>query len=256
MTFEKLRGIILPLIALVVVLAGGYGVWNLATGGVEGVINGTKISFGTSNATGERPVLPEEHERAVDGLVDTIKKMLGDKQDCFLRYPGGPALGKKGTGLFFSKADEKTSLIVKGGVGGEQIIKTVDIKMMKPCVIAGEGDYADKFFEKFIDKDDVNERYFNPVDNIRIRYDVGEGWGMTCTNGNRLEHSDGPNKYCNNFNDGQLLFTPDGEHICFFTNNFAPFINADEHGIDEDWFGGDSDSLVNKFKEGKLTKCE
>ena len=222
------------------------------------------IDLGAEEVTSEEASIPVEHQQAIRGFTREIRNMLGStNRDCFANYGGFPDLSSYGTSLRFTSQGGRTTLFVYGGADGRQLITDLSEEFdgMIPCVIAGSDKLTENFFSKFINKEQVEGGYFNPVDRITLLYDAisGDiGTGITCSNGNRImtgpEGSNGPNYYCNNFEDGGMLFTPDNKHICFFPTN--TYKNADQHGIDNDYVSGnEARSLLNQFNNGQLQSC-
>jgi hypothetical protein len=266
---------IIPVIALIISLMFYYSP-DSGFDKLEVAVNSLKeyapdINLGAEEITSEEAKISIEHQRAIRGLAREIRNMLNPSvpNNCFSNYGGFPDLLSYGTSLRFSSQGGRTTLFVYGGTDGRKLITDLseEFEGMVPCVIAGSDSVTQNFFAKFIDKNPVTSGYFNPVDKVTILYDEevsdqGKSFGpsqdrlfgLECSNGNRImtgpESDEGPNRYCNNFEDGGMLFTPDNKHICFFPTNWVD--NHDQHGIDNDYVSG---NLVNQFNSGLLTKC-
>ena len=109
----------------------------------------------------------------------------------------------------------------------------VEFPGMIPCVIAGPNNEAENFLNYFLKSEapQLIYPYYQNVNSLTILYST-DG-----RNGNRLTvkdfDEDTVNDQSNNLDNGGLLFTPDGHHICFF-----PTGGTDEDGIEEDWLTG------------------
>ncbi|MFH1405775.1 MAG: hypothetical protein ABIG52_00990 [Nanoarchaeota archaeon] len=216
-------------------------------------------------------VLPAEHLLAIKSLKNAINATLqSSKKDCFTDYGQLPDLGHRGTSIEFRYENGKTIMSVYGGVDGRKLIPelTTEFNEMVPCVIAGSNDVTKGFFKKFINKEEgVTSGYFSPTNYVRLFYWEGEGYTAGvggCRNGNRIMtmppseenwfYDQGPNKYCDNLEDGGRFFSPDNKHICFMPTNWAD--NADEHGIDNDYISStENKGIPNRISRGELTQC-
>ncbi|MBU0727473.1 hypothetical protein KKA95_02205 [Patescibacteria group bacterium] len=210
-------------------------------------------------------IISEAHASTIIGLREAINHILqSNNKDCFMRYGGLPDLGHRATSIEFIYEDGITTMFVYGGTDGRHLIPELvtEFEEMIPCVIAGSDSVGENFFNKFIEEDQsITSGYFNPVDYVRIFGWEGEGWdaGFNCDDGNRImtqreESSTGPNRYCDNFEDGGIFFSPDNRHICFIPTNSET--NADQHGIENDYVGGTkSNSLSIQLNGNGLTRC-
>lgn len=239
--------ILVPLVFFFIVLAiffGGEGMF----GEVKQAILGAKkvlpdVSIGLEEQKAE-VTIPDAQRGEITKLRQTISGMLGKgKENCFANYDGFSELGEAATSLLFELRGEKTVLTVYGGAGGKQIITDLsgELAAMNPCVIAGEGGVSEHFFKHFIEDGKIIYPYFSPVNSLTILFSTND--------------IDVPDlDLVNNLEDNGWLFTPDGEHICFFpTNQVADY---DDAGIDNDYFIlGEENSIQNLIKQGKLQQC-
>jgi hypothetical protein len=236
--------VIMFAIIFTAVLYSPSGAFEKGKSAVEGVKELVpNVSIGDSGLVGGTPEISSLHSKEILTLNTTINKMLSSSDnDCFGNYGGFTSLGK-GDGavtITMSYDSEKggTQFAVNGGKGGKQIIRPLNffVPKMRPCVIASNAVLVQNFFENFVNGKN-NGNYYAYANSITIRYDEGTGTGATCSNGNRITVPEfgtgGPNKYCNNFEDQGVIFTPDNLHICFFPTNAVK--NADKHGIDNNF---------------------
>lgn len=217
--------------------------------------------------------LPEEHLKAIKSLKNSIDAALlsgkAGNEGCFTEYGKLPDLGERGTSIEFRYENGRTMMFVYGGVEGRKIIPelTAEFENMIPCVIAGSDEVAENFFTKFIEKKEVSGNYFKSSDYVKIFYFEGVkdiGVVNFCGKGNRIMtieptdenefYDSGPNRECNNLQDGGIFFSPDNRHICFIPTNYQT--DADEHGIEDDYIGGDKSGSIKLgiFKE-ELEQC-
>jgi len=248
---SKIFFILIPLVFLIVVgviFFGGEGLF----GKVKTVVLGAKdllpkVSVGLEEQKAEVSI-PNVHRAEIIKLKQTIQGMLGQgKENCFADYVGFSDLGEEGTSLTFTSQGDKTLLTVYSGSGGKQTITDLsgEISGMKPCVIAGAGGVSEHFFKYFIEEEkELIYPYFNQVNFFRI-------FGSSSSyNGINMPEMG----LQSNLEDGGWLFTPDGEHICFFPTNLVS--NYDDNGIDNDYFTiGEKNSIENKIKQGELKLC-
>lgn len=246
-TASKIFMILVPLaffFLVMVILFGGEGLVN----GMKKAILGIKevlpdVSVGLEEQKAE-VTIPDVHRAEIFKLRQTIQGMLkfGNK-DCFANYGGISELGEAATSLTLQLQGDKTLLTVYGGAGGKQIITDLSTEFlaMKPCVIAGEGGTSENFFKHFIDGEELIYPYFSPVKSLTI---------LSSTNDINIPDLN----LVNDLEDNGWLFTPDGEHICFFpTNKVADYDNA---GIDNDYFTlEEENSIQNRINAGKLQQC-
>ena len=188
--------------------------------------------------------------------------LSSDKKNCFVKYDPIPNLGLRGTSIEFHYENGQTTMLVYGGADGRKLIPELATKFDKmiPCVVAGSDQVAENFFSKFIEGKDVSGNYFQPVNYVRI-LGCGDEINriMTVENDDPQVHLDhGPNRYCNNLNDGGILFSPDNQRICFIPT--AGNVPMGQDGIDQDYVSGEGDgSLALQFSNGAFkggaTKC-
>tara|TARA_Y100000310_G_C20596578_1_gene770830 strand:+ start:205 stop:1017 length:813 start_codon:yes stop_codon:yes gene_type:complete len=260
---SKIVFVVLPLLLMVVaiiVFFGESGAWEE----VKDLVLETKevlpeVGIGLDELSADVSI-PATHKDAILRLERTINGgMLGEKENCFASFDGLPELEEKGTSLNFALRGNKTVLTVKGGSGGKQIITDLhrEFSGMKPCVVAGIGGVADNFHDYFFagQRERLIHPYFQGVGSLTIGHWDG---GYTGISGNHIQvesfDEDTVNDEGNNFENGGWLFTPDGEHVCFFPTNKE--FDADDDGLENDFFEIGENSIANKITENKLKLCE
>ena len=264
MVTSKIIYLIIPIVFLLIVIVAVFsesGQWEDLKEAVQSVIEvGEKVLPDVSIGLKEQKAdssIPAAHSEAIKEFTSVIRGMLGKgKENCFAQYKL-PTLGEKGTSLNFVLSGDKTVLKVRGGSGGDLIITdlSTEFSSMVPCVIAGSSynvKVSDHFFDFFISDDSQKQLispYYKEVSALTL-FDTGGG--------NRIHVRDFAtgvvNNQDHNLDNEGWMFTPDGQHVCFFPTN--EYNNADEDGIDEDWFkDGESNSIPNKIKENKLNRC-
>lgn len=246
--------------------------------GPEGTFEKVDSSVGTitedylaqGDSTFEDPTkvsILDRHRKEILELNDTIHEMLhSGKRDCFANYGGFSELNEEGTSIVmtYNSQEDTTEFSVYGGAGGKQIVTDLlfSIEGMTPCVIAGTEEIADAFFTKFIDKGQINGRYYTSVNSLKISYDQGTGWsGATCGDGNKIFvpefGNDAVNDECDNFEEGGWLFTPDGKNICFFPT--VDEEDSSEDGLEDDYVQAEESSPENsinhKVARRELATC-
>ncbi len=240
---------VIPLVFLIVVLALLFGGPGSLFDKVKNVILSAKdflpsFSLGLQEQKAEVSI-PDEHRAEIASLKKTISSMQG-KENCFANYTMFSDLGDKGTSLTFELKGDKTLLTAYSGSGGKQVITDLsgEVAGMKPCVIAGPGGVSKNFFTHFIDGGELLYPYFSPINSVKIFGSSSSYNGISMPETNLQS----------NLEDGGWLFTPDGEHICFFPTNLVS--NHDDNGIDNDYFTlSEQDSIGNRVKQGKLQRC-
>ena len=245
--------IIVSLVFMFVVLAISYGglEGEGLAGKTEAAILGAKnmvkdllptYSFGLEEQKAEVTV-PDVHRAEVFRLRQTISGMLGaGKENCFANYGGLSEIGDGQTSLAFAEQEEKTVLTVSSGAGGKQIIADLSTEFpgMKPCVIAGTGRESENFFKHFLEDEDRIHPYFSSVTSLEL---VSSASIIV------------PDLDLDtDLDDKGWLFTPDGEHICFFPTNVIS--DYAESGIDNNYFTDEEEnSIPNRINGGKLLYC-
>lgn len=256
---SKIIFFVLPIVFLVIVVIiffGQSGQWEELKDIVLGIKDVVPIEAGVGLEELSADVsVSIQHKQQVSSLNKTISSMLGSgKENCFANYGGFTELGEKGTSIILSLKGDKTVLTIGGGSGGEQIVTdlTVEYHQMVPCVIAGQGNVAKHFFNYFLEgENQLIFPYFSPVKEIKISYETED------FNGHHIavpSLGDSVNDEGDNLEDQGWLFTPDGQHICFFPTNKV--VNYDDDGIDNDFFQSEEiNSLPSKIKRGGLKLC-
>jgi hypothetical protein len=194
---KKLVYYLIPLIVLVLMVLWQFGPEGLFDGIKEAVDSATdlapNITVGAEEVSGEKVMLPKEHEDAVRRLVGTIEQMMGSgNSNCFANYGRLPDLEEHGTKIILKEG--RIEISRKGQTVGD-LQKELRKKMegFKPCVIAGERE-VENFYKNFLKEEtcglgscDVLEwPYYQKVSSITlikdeiIIYDGQEGdlvWG-------------------------------------------------------------------------------
>ena len=246
---------ILPLLLLVVVglvFFGQGGAWEDLKDAVLGASKLLpEIKVGLDEQKAEVSI-PDLHRESVGRIENTINNMLGSgKENCFANDGKLPELGEAGTSLTFELKGDKTSLTVQGGSGGKQMITDLysEFENMKPCVIAGPGRITENFRDYFLlAEEPLLHPYYRPVSSLTLFYSTSG------VNENSISIPE--LGLVNDLNDNGYLFTPDGEHICFFpTNDFGD----DNDGLADAAFTQSGffseESIPVRIKEGKLKSC-
>ena len=250
---SKVFFILVPLVFVLLVLTilfindggGLLGEIKQAALGAKDVL--PKVSVGLEEQKAE-VTIPDEHREQILNLQKAIVLMLSGKargvprENCFADYGGFSALGEEGgTSLTFESRGDKAVMKVFVGSGGKQTIDDLSAEFpgMKPCVIAGEGSVSKNFFNYFLGgKPELIYPYYQPVKSFTIN-----------NNGISIPQLDIKNNL-----DGGWLFTPDGQHVCFFPTN--KFSTADDDGIFKGFFSvSQENSIPNKINRGELQLC-
>ena len=249
---------IIPLVLLIVVIVilfGQSGAWEDLKDAVlstikfsEKVLPTVKVGLEEQKADVS---IPDVHKKEIEKLSAAMKSMVGKgKENCFANYGGLSDWGEQGTSLTFESKGDKTTLTVRGGAGGKQIITDLyqEFPGMKPCVIAGTFGESKNFFDYFInDKEKLVHPYYRGVSSINIFYST-QGF----FNRNRISAADA--KVVNKLEDNGWLFTPDGQKVCFFPTNDVS--DSDTDGIDINYFTEEQEnSIPQRITEGKLKLC-
>ncbi|MBI2581641.1 hypothetical protein HYV87_00745 [Candidatus Woesearchaeota archaeon] len=246
---------VIPLLLLVVVslvFFGQSGAWEDLKDAVLGASKLLpEVKVGLEEQKAEVSI-PDTHRESVGRIENTINNMLGSgKENCFAKYGKLSELGEAGTSLTFELKGDKTSLTVRGGSGGKQIITDLyaEFTKMKPCVIAGPGRITENFRNYFLlAEEPLLHPYYHPVSSLTFFYSTSG------VNENSISVPE--LGLVNDLNDNGYLFTPDGEHICFFpTNDFGD----DDEGLADVVFTQEGffseESIPTRIKEGKLKSC-
>jgi hypothetical protein len=244
---SKLVTIVALLILFVLWLMFYYnpeGGFNTVKDVVSGVSDHVKI--GAREVHGTKPVIPEDHQKAIDELKKTMERMRDNQNNyCFARYDGVdikheeiegrfPSLGEDGTSLVLSHGTNQdgvtgTSMLV---LSGQREVSYKFIPGITPCVIAGTVKdrgrdivVADKFYKAFIEGFRTweerkrvmlhdNPIHYTPVESLIITYSTSG------SDGNVIRVPDFSANVVNdvreNLQDGGYLYTPDNNHVCFF----------------------------------------
>lgn len=250
---------LIPLVILFVVLAILFRPEEGLFDKVKGLILGAKevlpkVSVGLEEQKAD-VTIPDAHREEIMRLGNTVKGMIkSGNENCFANAGSLSDLGEGGTSLEFDLRGEKTLLTVSGGAGGKQTIADLATEFpgMKPCVIAGKGGISKNFFTHFIGGKELYYPYFKEVNSLTIWY------GTSGADGNRVSveesEPDTVNDENDNFENEGWLFTPDGQHICFFPTNKVA--NYDDDGIDNDYFSlSEKNSIQSRINQGELQLC-
>ena len=278
--FTKIRDLVLLLIVLIILMMFYYnpnGAFNKIKESTSSLKDVVKV--GVDQTPGAKPTIPSSHEKVINQLKDTIKKMHSAKEPyCFARYndrlggSGFPDLGEKGTSIILSAGKNKQGkegmqIQVLGGIGGSNEVSYEFIEGVSPCVIAGEYKDArgtkvnvvENFYNAYIQYPDVDSQtkkenmlrdyayHYRPVQTLTITYVSN----IADSNGNSIRSAelgaDGIDDEGNNLLDGGLIYTPDNKHICFFPTSSgtgdATCSGDDLDGLDDDCLGDDQPPL-------------
>ena len=290
--FMFLIPLVILIVVLAILFRPEEGLFEKAKGlilGAKDVLDFLpKVSVGLEEQKAE-VTIPDAHREQIMRLGNTIKGMVKPgNENCFANAGTMSDLGEGGTSLKFDLRGDKTLLTVSGGAGGKQTITDLatEFQGMKPCVIAGKGGVSENFFKNFIEQRTSSDQfvgtggggpassgeegasagssltteggmglrwpYFKEASSLTIRY------GTSGYNGNRISvgsfDADTVNDESDNFENEGWLFTPDGQHICFFPTNKVP--NYDDDGIDNNYFSlSEKNSIKNRIDQGDLQEC-
>ena len=269
---KKLAMYLIPIVVLVILVMAFYsdgGLFgNLKSGTNDTLSYLPDVSFGAEEVEPTKPTLPSNHQKAVDKLVKTMKEMKDSgNQNCFGNYGGLPELGEQGTLLQFSQ-DGDDVVLVAGTEGGIVQAHREVIEDVKLCVIAGTESKMENFHNIFLNDKSWDEKenliktnndYFNPVSNtIQIYYST-KGKNGNIIRIHELGENEGKDGI-NNFQDAGIIYTPDGEHICFFPTVQGDLTcdGSNDKGLDNDCLGNDlaeDINIRNQLNNGKLNWC-
>ena len=250
------------LIFVVLIFFAQEGIWEDTKDiilGIKEELPNVDAGFGLEELSADEADVPKVHQNSIRKLNATImEKMLGEnKKNCFANYEGFFDLGEQGTTVQLELMGDKTVLRVSGGAGGKQIVTDLrfEIPGMVPCVIAGEPNVAERFYQTFLSREGESYPYYKAVSGIKINYDDGSYFGLE---GNHITvdgfGEEPVNDEGDNFQDNGWLFTPDGKHICFFPTNKVMAANDD--GIAKNRFtSGIYQSIPNGIKRKELKLC-
>ncbi len=246
---KKLAYYLIPLIVLVLIV-----LWQF---GPDGLFEGIKvatdvatdlapnITVGAEEVTGEKVMLPKEHEDAVRKLGNTINDMINSgNTNCFANYGGFPELEDEGTMISLKECrieiSRKRQLV-------EDLNKEFREKMegFKPCVISGELE-AENFYKNFLENEPqlvgaepgefplLEIPYKQKVDSIVISADgINFGTGFK------------------DFEDEGWLYQDDKGLICFFPTRVdgRKYCSWSERGLDDDCL----EEYKNYFEKNKCS---
>ncbi|PIN73523.1 hypothetical protein COV20_04845 [Candidatus Woesearchaeota archaeon CG10_big_fil_rev_8_21_14_0_10_45_16] len=233
-SFEKIGGIVLLLIILALWLGFYYnpgGAFNKVKDFSKSI--SVPITVGSETVSGQKPSLPAAQSQGVNSLKKTMKAMMNAKQTpCFATYSdnifGSGLPDMQGASITLATGKDKDGVegaefIVNGGKGGFQEVSAEFIEGMGLCVIAGSESYVKSFTDIYLNELPWNEkiqryqpRHYIPVNSLKIYYSDS----LRDIDGNHISVPEFPadlvNDEGNNLFDGGILYTPDGQHICFF----------------------------------------
>ncbi len=240
------------------------------------------VSIGLTTLNATMITLPGDQASQISGLQATLVKMLdSSEQDCFANFGPldnlgegvsiGSSAGAKGESevtthisFYLDSNTQETVFIV--GTSGSQIYKNFRLKMT-PCVVAGPYDVAENFFQHFNkNAGNLKEPYYNLVmggdisyQKRKIGYSEETGGVFSAYSGNAIRVVGFPPNMVNdendNFENGGMIFKGKGNEICFFPTNKAS--NSDIDGMDNNYVSDETneESLIYKWKNGKVKKC-
>ncbi len=271
-TTKWLAGAIIAIIVMVIMIVGPGKVFDKIKDTAKGVTQYVKV--GAKEELGAKPEIPEEHQKALKKLIQTMEDMRDSKdKNCFGNYDLGkgnnglPDLGVKGTSFVFTynPKTDSTEVDVLGGKEGVQELSQYhqELKGIKPCVIAGQytgqNYIADNFYYTFLGPNvgKVNGANYFPMDKLTMAYD-NPG---VASKGNVFLGNNYLDGKSNNMYDDGFLFTPDNKHICFFPTfkGGTDCNGAYQWGLDDDCLqkadSGDTDSVAHRLSAGWLKYC-
>lgn len=178
------------------------------------------INLGAKEVKGEKPVIPLGQQQAITSLKKTMEGMKGES-NCFANYGGLGVFAENGGSLAFQydASAKVTTILIKGGVTGQQEVSIEKIDGIQPCVIAGQsesGARAQQFLQLLQGKPATD--YYALVPEITIKGDNDDNSILYAGTESEL-HDQG------------WLFTPGSGIICFF-----PQGANDEKGLSKDFF--------------------
>ena len=241
--------IVLGVILLVYYFGGPGGFAALKKSGEKLLELAPDINVGAPEVTARKPEISRQHQEEIESLKTTLNTLMAaPAQNCFGKFSGFSDLGEKGTSLELATTAAGTSITVRGGAGGQQIIDSFNIDGMKLCVIAGAKNVVTNFKEFFIDGKTQSVRpiepYYTEVNSLKILYTAL----FSGRNANVLEVSSLPavHDQSNNFQSQGYLFKADQSHICFF-----PTDGNNEEGLDSALFSSSgANSISSKLSRG------
>ena len=251
-TFKKIAlGILLPLILLVIISLFQSGSFKDLVKGGENIVKeyGPDVDIGLAELQAEDVSIPQEREAKVNAMKNVIENVLAsDKSDCFATFGGFNNLGKDDRTstitMTYDSSLETTFFTVTDDIG--RTYKSFSIAKMQPCVVAGDANSVENFVNHFFKNSLLaqNSPYYSPVNRIEIKY------SEDYVNGNVIripEFGDtAVNDKSNNFKSNGYIFKGGSNNICFFPTNAE--IDADEDGIDDNFFTDSSDSESAPYK--------
>jgi hypothetical protein len=251
-TFKKIAlGILLPLILLVIISLFQSGSFKDLVKGGENIVKeyGPDVDIGLAELQAEDVSIPQEREAKVNAMKNVIENVLAsDKSNCFATFGGFSNLGNNERSsiitMTYDSSLETTFFTVTDDIG--RTYKSFSISKMQPCVVAGDSNLVENFVGYFFEDDQSLENlpYYSPVNRIEIKYSEDN------INGNVIrvpEFGDAAvNDESNNFKSNGYIFKGGSNNICFFPTNIEK--DADEDGIDDDFFTDSSDSESAPYK--------
>ena len=226
MEFRKIILMVLALVVFIILAAAFFfpqkGLLPKATNATTSFGDVLDQAIGKSTTKSGGIIVESKHLEAIKKLKEKIIEMRdSSKQECFGYYKFGvgsdsgrnglPELGEDGTTIeIFKRSDGMEIRVLKGEANALQEYSAEKVVEVTPCVIGG-GVIPRNFHNKFLGSGSTTGSYFNEVDQIFIKYDVGEYLGIADENKNRISHG---GKWID-FEDGGFLFKS-GKHICFF----------------------------------------
>jgi len=247
-TTSKVFMLLIPLVILIVILTILFGGQGLFASAKEALLGAKELLPSVSTGLEEQKAevtIPDAHRQEVYTLKKTIEFMLSGKEigvtneNCFAKYNKFSDLGDVPTSLTFELTGDKTLLTVHAGSGGKQIITDLSAEFsgMKPCVVAGDQDEATNFESHFLEgEEQLIYPYFKSVSSLTIFS------SHKISAAGLAEHD---------LEDNGYLFTPDGEHICFFPTDGDGV--AEQEFTQSAFFSGSS--IPVRINEGKLSMC-
>lgn len=226
------------------------------------------VSIGAKPVQGVHTTLPEEHERAIRTLADTIQSMvLGSRNYCFERYAlqgyanhgGLPDLGD--TTITLSENSLLVSRVVSEA-GGKQVLALLSRELsstvagFKPCVIAGSEQVVRNFDTTFLTTGVRDRSNIPDAEILEPHYTEVSAITLSYAGKNQIDFGKGPK----DLEDFGYLYSPGDGWVCFFPTVDGNTVcdGSNQGGLDDDCLGedpGEDIAIPFKVQEGCLASC-
>ncbi len=273
-TWQKIGGLILGVITLIVIVSGTFFNMFPEVKTVARDIIGTADELIGIEEISTMPTvaISDEHRAAILQLKETIEDMLADNNlECVANYGGLPPLGEigdSGASIEMQYNIDKTDFTIRT-TGGQLLTDlSFSIDGMQPCVIAGEYNghgIPDSFYRLISGQNAfVGTIYDKQVNNIQIGWARSGAGLVSCHGGNKITvpelGEDIVNDQCNNLDDGGWIFKPvhvAGTSICFFPTVYGNNLcdGDDKDGLDNDCLTDIDEGISKAISEHRLVRC-